>query len=112
LKESRGEEHCKAPQTSNQNLVIPDKKMDNSVAKVEAPSRVPSRRARKPIQKTNADFVYTTGKKRKQSNRNKKADENLDIDLPNEDEPLPEDITSEGIHYISVSFIIMSISAA
>jgi hypothetical protein len=86
--------------------------VDNSVAKVEAPSRVPSKRARKPIQKSNADFVYTTGEKRKQSNRNKTIDENLDIDLPNEDEPLLEDITSEGIHYISVSFLIKSISTA
>jgi hypothetical protein len=85
--------------------------VDNSVAKVEAPSRVPSKRARKPIQKTNADFVYTTGKKRKQSNRNKTTDEYLDIDLPNENEPLPEDITPEGIHYIFGSFLIHSISA-
>jgi hypothetical protein len=85
--------------------------VDNSVAKVEAPSRVPSKRARKPIQKTNADFVYTTGKKRKQSNRNKTTDEYLDIDLPNENEPLPEDITSEGIHYIFGSFLIHSISS-
>jgi hypothetical protein len=41
----------------NQNLLIPDKKVDNSVAKVEAPSRVPSKRARKPRKQTPTLFA-------------------------------------------------------